>query len=328
MTIRTLQEADAERLLVFWNRNVPYDLLTPELLFEKVFDDHDYDPSTSLVAEEDGRLLGFIQGVVRNFERRVGYVKLLAVEETFRRRGIATQLLDRVEKQMQQEGAAEIRVLESSPNYLQPGLDPRYTEAVVLFERRGYERFGETANMDADLSSPSFETREEEDSLSAQGFEIRRARRGDEAEIAEFLEAHFPAWGAEVGVSLSHDPATLHLALKNGRVVGFAAYDANNIGTGWFGPMGTDPAVRGKGIGGVLLLRCLKDIQEQGHRSATIAWVGPISFYLHYAGARVSRVFWRYRKVFKTDAKNEGSDEVEAEQGAKDQGEGTEPEQG
>ncbi len=296
MKIRCLREAEVERLLGFWNLNVRHDPLTLELLFEKVFADPDYDPEKTLVAESESRLLGFVQAVVRNRQERIGFIKMLAVDRAFRRRGIGSRLLEEVEEKMRVEGATSVRILESSPNYLQPGLDPRYTEAVVMLERRGYNRFAETVNMEVDLAARDFDTRREEEFLSGQGFVVRRARHGDEATLAEFLEAHFPAWAAEVGITLSHEPITLHLATKGGRVVGFAAYDANNIGTGWFGPMGTDPALRGKGIGGVLLLRCLRDLKEAGHHTATIAWVGPIAFYAHYAGAQISRLFWRYEK--------------------------------
>jgi GNAT superfamily N-acetyltransferase len=296
MNVRSLQEAEAERLLAFWNQNVRHDPLTLELLFEKVFADPDYDPDKTLLAEIEGQLVGFVQAVVRNGDPRLGFVKLFAVNHAYRRRGIAGRLFEMVEDRMRAEGVSLVRVLESSPNYLQPGLDPRYTEAVVFLERRGYKRFGETVNMEVDLQGRDFDTRKEEEFLAGQGFEIRRARCGDEEALAEFLEAHFPSWAAEVGVTLGHDPVTLHLAVKESRVVGFAAHDANNIGTGWFGPMGTDPALRGKGIGGVLLLRCLQDMKKAAYRTAIIPWVGPIAFYAHYAGAQVCRVFWRYEK--------------------------------
>ena len=60
--------------------------------------------------------------------------------------------------------------------------------------------------------------------------------------------------------------------------------------------MGTAPELRGKGLGRVLLLRCLRDLRDLGYREAQIGWVGPLDFYARHCGAQVSRVFWMLRK--------------------------------
>jgi GNAT superfamily N-acetyltransferase len=179
---------------------------------------------------------------------------------------------------------------------LQPGLDPRYTEAVIFFEHHGYKRFTETVNMEVDLASREINTLAVEEQLHAKGIEIRRAIMGDRDDLMKLLEKHWKAWIPEVDRTLLNYPITLHVATYQNRIVGFSAYDGNNLNTGWFGPMGTDPALQRKGIGGVLLMRCLQDIKAQGHRFAVIPWVDPVRFYTHYAGARISRVFWRYKK--------------------------------
>ena len=60
--------------------------------------------------------------------------------------------------------------------------------------------------------------------------------------------------------------------------------------------MGTSIKSRGKGVGAVLLKRCLQDLKNLGFKKAVIPWVGPIPFYSKFANAHVSRVFWRYEK--------------------------------
>ena len=82
-----------------------------------------------------------------------------------------------------------------------------------------------------------------------------------------------------------------------GTVIAFAAWEANNLGMGWFGPMGTAPEARGEGIGRLLLLRCLEDMRNAGRRCATIPWVGPVPFYEQTVGARVWRTYIRYEKT-------------------------------
>jgi len=297
MTIRQLADSDIEMALALWNRSAKFDPMTPELFEEKVFDDPDFRREWALVAEEQNRVVGFIMCLSRNFyDDKVGFVKLLAVDPARHRSGIGTQLLQRVESALWHAGVSHIRVLDSNPNYLQPGLDPRYTEAVIFFEHHGYKRFAETMNLEVDLTSRDINTTTIEEQLRAKGIEIRRAIMGDRDDLRRLLERHWQAWIPEVDRTLLNYPISLHVAVQQNRVIGFSAYDSNNFNTGWFGPMGTDPALQGKGIGGVLLLRCLQDIKNQGHRFAVIPWVGPYRFYSHYAGARISRVFWRYKK--------------------------------
>jgi len=297
MTLRLLQDQDIELLLRLWNCSAQFDQITPELLEEKVFDDADYDRELALVVENDRQLVGFIMGVIRadDAENRA-YLKLMMVDPKLQRRGLGSRLLQQLEDRLARAGCTTVRLFESSPNYLMPGLDPRYTEAVAFFEKHGYQRDGETANMEVDLATQDFETADDEQRLRQESVEVRRAIMGDLEEVMDFLQRLWPAWIPEVQRELLNYPVSLHLALYQERAIAFAGYDGNNFNTGWFGPMGTDPAARKKGIGGILLRRCLQDIKAQGHRRAIIPWVGPYNFYSHYAGARISRIFWRYKK--------------------------------
>ncbi len=297
MKMRMLKETDIEDILGLWNRNVPHDQMTPELLEEKVWDDKDFSKELTRVAIHDNRVVAFGMALVRTGQpERHGYIKMLAVEKKFQNQGIGARILRQLEAALKKLDVDTVRIAESAPNYLVPGLDPRYTAALVMLQRNGYKRFGETWNMVVDMSAQEFDTSRDEQELAARGFEIRRALMADDADVQRFLVEHWPAWKHEARRSMLNYPISLHLALKDGRIVGFAAYDCNNHNTGWFGPMGTLEQFRRVGIGRVLLRRCLRDIKEQGHRHATIPWVGPVAFYLRHAGAEISRVFYRFEK--------------------------------
>jgi len=299
MSLRLLEDRDLEVVLSLWNRCTALDRLTPELLDEKVFEDAGYQPQLNLVITREQRVVGFASGTTRQEAQGVvGFVKLLAIDPSHRRQRLATELVDTLERELQQQGAYLMRVFDSAPNYLQPGIDPRYTEVLAFFERRGYSRFSETANMEVDLQRRDFDTTAAEAAAREAGFEIRRAIMGDRDDLFAFLQRHWAAWIPEVERALMNYPISLHLALRHDEIVAFSAYEGNNLNTGWFGPMGTDPSQRGHGLGGILLQRCLADLKTRGHRIAVIPWVGPHSFYLHYAGAKITRVFWRYRKQF------------------------------
>ncbi len=298
--IETLQKPkQLPKLLAFWNRNALYDPITVDLLHEKTFGDADFDPALTLIAAEQNNIVAFMQGLIRQVDQnlRRGYIKLFATEEAYRRQGIATMLLQDIEAQMKSQRVKTIRLLDCNPNYLQPGIDPRYTEAIAFAERNGFKRFADTANLEVDLHNQNFDTSREEQQLEQEHIFIRRATDADWPLVENLIVNHFKAWLPEIRTTYKNNPISLHIAEYNGKIEAFSAYDANNLNTGWFGPMGTNPVLRGKGIGGVLLKRCLNDMKKQGHKVSIIPWVGPIPFYLHYANARLTRVFWRYEKT-------------------------------
>ena len=297
MQFRLFEEKDLESVAKFLDSIFTYDKMTVPLLREKTFGDDAYQAQMTWVVENGSEIVAFMQGVIREDEgERLGWIKLFGVAPGYRRQGMATELLNRVELSMKEVGVKKLGLLASYVNYLQPGIDPRYTEAVVFAERRGFTRFDETENMEVDLVHQTFETTEKEEALQKENFFVRRAVAGDKAAVVAWAEKSFPSWVGEILSTFQNDPISLHLAFHGNEIVAFSAYDANNKGTGWFGPIGTEPICRGKGIGGVLLRRCLNDMKKQGQPVSIIPWIGPIAFYLYYANAHISRVFWLYEK--------------------------------
>lgn len=274
-----------------------FDRFSTELLAEKLFFNPQPQETQYAVyaGRENGVLVGFMQTVM-NARAAKGWIGLFAVHEDRRRSGIGTQLLERALADLRAAGAREVEALAIPGNYFNPGLDPRYTPALGFLERRGFERFNDCVNLEADLSEP-FEVAVDEQRLAASGIEIRRARLDDGARLDTFFAEVFGAgWRLEAELAMRNNPPGMHLALRDGRVIAFSGHSSQNREWGFFGPMGTLPEARGTGIGRVLLRRCLNDLRDAGHRTAVIPWVGPIAFYAYHAGCRVKRVFWRYRK--------------------------------
>jgi N-acetylglutamate synthase-like GNAT family acetyltransferase len=201
------------------------------------------------------------------------------------------------EAKVREYGVKKIRVYESFPNYFMPGVDPFYTEAVCFFERTGFNKFSECTNLLAELYKINLDTEAAENELSEVGFSFRRAEKRDFDRIRKWVGEHFKIWISEVNIAFTHNPVSLHISEKEGEIIAFSAYETNNFGEGWFGPMGTTETARGKGIGGILLKRCLNDLKEHGFQKAIIPWVGPIPFYMHYVHSKVHRIFWRFEKI-------------------------------
>jgi len=303
-TIRTATPADLSALYELARAALVHDTFSLALLAEKLF----AAPRTpefewlTFVAEVGRQPVGFLQTVVRRPALGGGvgppkaWVGLFAVDAAHRRRGVARRLLDRA-AQTWPADTAEVEVLAIPGNYFTPGLDPRYTAALCFLERCGFERFRDCVNLVGQLDH-TFDTAAEEARLAADGIVIRRARDDDGPRLDAFFAAHFGAdWRFEAHLAHAQSPPALHLALRDDQIVAFAAHSGQNREWGFFGPMGTAPEARGLGLGRVLLWHCLNDLRAAGHRTALIPWVGPISFYHAWAGCRVARVFWRYRRT-------------------------------
>ncbi|MEN1679293.1 MAG: GNAT family N-acetyltransferase [Planctomycetota bacterium] len=294
-----LTDVDGEALRELWNGSSPHDTLTARLFDEKVW--RDQRPGVRLAEFVDGRPVGFVTSVYEeSTDPPRGYVKLLAVAPEHRGGGIGCRLLEAAERAAWAAGAGEVRLCESAPNYLTPGVDARGAEAIAFFERRGYRRLGEAVNQSAPLSYLP-------DADPSDGFVIRRATPLDTDAERKLLDANWPSWNAEVAIALAADPPTLFIATglngESGRVIGFAVYESNNLGTGWFGPMGADPAARGRGVGRLLLLHTLAAMRDDGFPRAIIPWVGPVEFYERTIGAKIDRRFVRLAKTRPSDTR-------------------------
>jgi GNAT superfamily N-acetyltransferase len=201
-----------------------------------------------------------------------------------------------LERRLIAAGATRLRIRGNPPHHAWPGIDIRYTPAVCLAQAAGYERLPDANNMLVDLAAADLATDRDVQRLAEAGIEVRRGRPEDEPVLRTWSDSEFGGtWGEECAMALRNDPPTLHVAIRDGAYLGFAAHGVQRAHV--FGPMGTDEAARGLGIGAVLLRRCLADQREAGFDVAEIGWVGPVRFYSRTVGARLGRVFWTFEKA-------------------------------
>ncbi len=110
------------------------------------------------------------------------------------------------------------------------------------------------------------------------GFTVRRAEPWDRKRYRQFVERTFgERWAAEADLAYRHSPITAYVAERDGRIVGFAAYECTR--RGFFGPTGVKEEERGRGIGAALLFRCLESMREMDYAYAVIGGVGPAEYY-------------------------------------------------
>lgn len=223
------------------------------------------------------------------------WLRVLAVAPDAQRRGAGTALLAACEAKTRARGETRISALDQPGNYLAPGVDERNVGTIAWLEKAGWQRKPELrSNVLIDVRGNPRVTAERAAAVAgaaaAKGFEIRRARRGEHELLAAVGAEFGGAWPFELERAIGHEPAGVHVALRDGAYCAFAAHDGNNRGLGWFGPTGTWPAHRGQGLGEALLLACLVDVATE-HAQCEVAWIGPRPFYDKVAGIAADRRF-------------------------------------
>ena len=124
------------------------------------------------------------------------------------------------------------------------------------------------------------------DHLRTRGVIIRRANAHEITAVRQFVAKTFaPAWADEILVAFSRQPIGVFIAIENGVIIGFGAYESTR--RGFFGPTGVAPKHRGRHIGKALLLACLHGLREMGYAYAIIGGAGPADFYTKVCGATV-----------------------------------------
>lgn len=296
MEITTIAREDLAALSHFCNQNIEYDQFTPELIEDKTFGDPHFDPELALASKERDRIIAFMPGLCKEKNGRMtGWIKWFAVEKGRRREGIGSRMLEELERRFRKNGVQEIRVSDSAPNYLQPGIDPRNTEAVAFLLQKGYDKTGDFFHMEAELARQDLETQEREKALEGEGFSFRRLEPGDRQGFMAFLGGDPREDAYRMDKCYRQEPVSCHIALRGNKIVAYAQYDVDR--PGWFGAMRTaEKFRRTKGLGTILFKRCLADMRQLGYQKALIGWVAPLYFYSKVAEARVCRTMWLMTK--------------------------------
>lgn len=122
--------------------------------------------------------------------------------------------------------------------------------------------------------------------LRLAGVIVRRPLPHEIGPVRAFVEQRFgKGWADEVSVGFANKPVTLFLAIAEGKVIGFGAYECTC--RAFFGPTGVAEDQRGRGVGRALLLACLWGLRHMGYAYGIIGGAGPTDFYARVCGAIV-----------------------------------------
>ena len=186
--------------------------------------------------------------------------------------------------------------------YFSPGLDISYEYYLEMFLEHGFKKIGECVNYELDMLHfhvPSRVLRIEK-SLKKDNIVIREANIEDKERTVKWVHENFSScWAHETELGFERRDAGVWIAEDaNGSLVGFSVYGA--LESSWFGPIGVSKEVRRKGIGSVLLYKCLRSMRALGRRYVVIPWTGHLFFYSQLSTIKEVRHYWKMEKQLVT----------------------------
>ncbi len=272
-----------EPVVALLQRSLHADPISRSLFVRKVLLDPNFEPEGAPVAVVDGQVVGFGLSVARrlpledappDWDR--GYITLLAVHPDWQRRGIGSQLLQRMEEYLHSRDRKTVLVSPYAPNYFIPGVDVNaYAGALCFFLQHGYQEVYRPIAMDCSLLGlqvPEWVCQREAQ-LRQEGVVVEPYRPSLVLPLFRFLREEFPGdWQrfvreAIIRIEQGDNPERVWMAHEGGRVLGFSHFDGER-----FGPIGVAQSQRGRGIGQVLMFRTLQSMRLQGLHTAFFLW--------------------------------------------------------
>jgi ribosomal protein S18 acetylase RimI-like enzyme len=308
-TIRPYRGSDEAELLRIWQTTLSRDRIDAVTWRTRVLLDPNFLPEGLLLAEQaDGSLAGFVLSLTRQvplygqgLEPETGWITAFGVAPTARRRGIGRALFAAALARMAALGRRQVLIAPYTPNYFTPGVDvAAYPAAISFLQRQGWQIRSQPIAMQADLAD--FEVVpaivELEAQLAAAGISVRPVTATDLPTLMPFIARTF-GWdwyrfAQEYLLTLFGSGAddlclyvAVHASTDGEEIVGYCQQRRER-----FGPFGVDPALRGQGIGRVLLFRCLEAMRARGFHCAWFLWTGANAARLYaQAGFRQTRQF-------------------------------------
>jgi GNAT superfamily N-acetyltransferase len=271
-------ELSPERLAALLAAALPGEELTADELAATLYDD----PAGAVLGDPSGD--GAVGVAVRG---STGFVTVVVVDPGVHRQGRGAALLEAAHGWLRDRGATRVVTGASAPRYLWPGVDVEaHGPALALFGAAGYEEVDRVVNHRCAVTYRA---------AVPDGVSVRRVVAGspDAAALLGLAGREWSRWVDELGRAMA--TGCCHGAFTSAdddgvpAAIGFGCHSVNRAG--WIGPMATDPAWQGRGVGSALLGAVGRDLELAEFDHAEIAWVGPDAFYEKAAGSTVSRRF-------------------------------------
>lgn len=300
MHIRLFAKEDLPMVLRLWNESaalgeVAYKPLTAEAFQSKFLDNPNYSPEYSLVAEENGQVIGFIHGICKKtflpketHENTPGYLTVIFVDRAHRRRGVGKALLQALSDAFKKAGKRTIACSGSNPVNLPwlvpgtPGHDHNNAPGIDLdcpgypfLISQGFENKYSEVAMYLDLKHyvPAPDLEEKRRKLLSQGIATGRYDVSLQYDYDRMCDRVGSEYWRKVLYDETHSPSPRPIlaATHEGYIVGFTGpVDKEESGRGWFTGICTDPEYERRGIATVLFNLLMQEFIQEGAAFSTL----------------------------------------------------------
>jgi len=319
LKVRSYCPGEEEEIVNLWNQCLLRDPISLKVFERKVLLDKNFEAEGFLLAEVNGKLLGFSYNVVRKFpilrdehltDREKGWIVAFGILPNAPLK-VGEALLKASLEFHANRGRRIILYSPYVPNYFFPGIDVEaYPREYNLLRKFGFEELAgaEALAMDAmlwpEIKKPE-NIIEIESRLEKEGIVIRNVETRDLYPLMKFLREHMPAdWFRHARELLLNDrKEQVFVAMRNREVVGYCQYWGGESYEWYtpgchFGPFGVREDMRGRGIGTILLYKCLQSMRKNGIHEAFLLWTGEKARRLYERfGFKVTRRFKVMKKT-------------------------------
>ena len=281
LQITAWEEKQIEPVLDVWQRALSdrkYDFQMHETKFrERVLNNPAFDPEGALVAEAEGKVVGFALAVALT-EGNTGFLSVLMVDPAYQRQGIGSALLKRAEAFLAHQGKEQIRTHGGNPIRFSTGVDVTMPAYYFLLNR-GYRNQG-SLDLYMQMDFADFEWQEEVSGFieesKKQGIRFGLCEANQSQALCRFLQEHFPGLEASVKEVLTGEPPyPVFVATDDPQVVGFSGpLWVQPGGYGGFRGIAMHPDYQRRKIGTVLFNLMCAEFKKRG-AAYTILYTDP-----------------------------------------------------
>ncbi len=277
MKILNYSQKYEKEVIDLWNRALIADPITFHKFRKQALLDDNFDTELCFVAVVNNQVVGFLLATKRKFpylerglEPTKGWINVMFVDQTYRRKGIGSDLVKHVEMKLKSMGVETVILGAYSPNYFFPGIDKNsYSDAIHFFDKMGYQSGKECYSMCKDLHGYQLSKETQDKLLKAQeaGFSFINFEYKYALDLLEFLKSEFGGgWKRNALISMQNNLAEDCILLvldSEEKIVGFCMrmIDGNPMR---FGPIGVKDEVRNLGIGGILFDIMQLEMEKRG----------------------------------------------------------------
>ena len=300
MRIRIMTPSDICRIVALWNScvnagEVVHAPITESIFQRKFISNPNYSPDYSLVAEADGHVIGFANGIAKSVflpkethANTPGYITCIFVDTKHRMKGVGKALLNALLDSFRANGKQRAECSGTNPVTLDwivpgtpghdhnnaPGMDESCPGYPFLLKRGFADAYREVA-MYLDLSAYAIPT----------GFAAKRQKLSDEGidtgrydvKLGYNFDGMCDRVGSEYWRKILKDetakeaPRPILAATHDGHIVGFTGpVDRQASGRGWFSGICTDPLYERRGIATVLFNLLMQEFIYAGATFSTL----------------------------------------------------------